>query len=210
MYLVILDFSKAFHRVTHQRLLAKINHYGIQGQTYKWIESCLPDRSQQVIVDGAGSDKAPVVIGVLQGTDLAPSNSFCLSMTYQIVSWPKQDCLQTTVSSTDLLRLQRTAYSYKKICTDWLSGKTKWGMCFHPEKCSILRVTRARSPVLHPYTLKGQILHTDEQSKYLGIDITSNLSWNPHLDRIVKKGNSMLGFLQRNLRVNSRETKASA
>ena len=197
MYLVILDFSKAFHRVTHQRLLAKINHYGIQGQTYKWIESCLSDRSQQVIVDGAGSDKAPVVIGVPQGTDLAPSNSFCLSMTYQIVSWPKQDCLQTTVSSTDLLRLQRT-------------GKTKWGMCFHPEKCSILRVTRARSPVLHPYTLKGQILHTDEQSKYLGIDITSNLSWNPHIDRIVKKGNSMLGFLQRNLRVNSYETKASA
>ena len=83
-------------------------------------------------------------------------------------------------------------------------------MCFHPEKCSILRVTRARSLVLHPYTLKGQILHTDEQSKYLGVDITSNLSWNPHIDRIVKKGNSMLGFLQRNLRVNSRETKASA
>ena len=83
-------------------------------------------------------------------------------------------------------------------------------MCFHPEKCSILRVTRARSPVLHPYTLKGQILLTDEQSKYLGVDITSNLSCNPHIDRIVKKGNSMLGFLQQNLRVNSRETKASA
>ena len=78
------------------------------------------------------------------------------------------------------------------------------------KKCSILRVTRSRSPVLHPYTLKGQILHTDEQSKYLEVDITSNISWNPHIDRIVKKGNSMLGFLQRNLRVNSRETKASA
>ena len=58
---------------------------------------------------------------------LVPSCSCCLSMTYQIVSWPKQDCLQTTVSSTDLLRQQRTAYSYKKICTDWLSGKTNGG-----------------------------------------------------------------------------------
>ena len=38
MDLVILDFSKAFDRVPHQRLLAKMNHYGIQGQTYKWIE----------------------------------------------------------------------------------------------------------------------------------------------------------------------------
>ena len=58
---------------------------------------------------------------------LVPSCSCCLSMTYQIVSWPKQDCLRTTVSSTDLLRLQRIAYSYKKICTDWLSGKTNGG-----------------------------------------------------------------------------------
>ena len=76
------------------------------------------------------------------------------------------------------------------------------GMCFHPEKCRIIRVTRARLPVLHPYTLKGQILHTDEQPKYLGVDITSNLSWNPHTDRIVKKGSSRL--------VNSCEIKASA
>ena len=90
MYLVIIDFSKAFHRVSHQRLLAKINHYGIQGQTYKKIESYLSDRSQQVIVDGAGSDKASVVIGVPQGTVLAPSYSCCLSMTYQSMSWPKQ------------------------------------------------------------------------------------------------------------------------
>ena len=72
MDLVILDFSKAFDRVPHQRLLAKINHYGIQGQTYKWIESFLSDRSQQVIVDGAVSDKAPVASGVPQGTVLGP------------------------------------------------------------------------------------------------------------------------------------------
>ena len=83
-------------------------------------------------------------------------------------------------------------------------------MCFHPDKCCIIRVTRARSPVLHDYTLNGQILHTDTESKYLGVDTSSNLSWNVHTDRIVKKGNGMLGFLQRNLRVNSRETKASA
>ena len=121
MVLVILNFSKAFDRVPHQRLLAKINHYGIQGQTYKWIESFWFDRSQQVIVDGAVSDKCR------RELSLVPSFSCCLSMPYQIVSWPKQDCLQTTVSSTDLLRLQRTAYSYKKICTDWLSGKTNGG-----------------------------------------------------------------------------------
>ena len=79
----------------------------------------------------------------------------------------------------DYLQLQEDLHRL----VEW---EDKWGMCFHPEKCSILRVTRARSPVLYPYTLKGQILHTDEQSKYLGVDITSYLSWNPQLDRIVK------------------------
>ena len=51
--LIILDFSKAFHRIPHQRLLAKIDHYGIRGQTYRWIQSFLSERSQQVIVDGS-------------------------------------------------------------------------------------------------------------------------------------------------------------
>ena len=33
--MVNLDFSKAFDRVPHQRLLIKLRHYGIQGTTYQ-------------------------------------------------------------------------------------------------------------------------------------------------------------------------------
>ena len=53
MDLIILDFSKAFDRIPYQRLLAKIDHYGIRGQTYRWIQSFLSERSKQVIVDGS-------------------------------------------------------------------------------------------------------------------------------------------------------------
>lgn len=60
------------------------------------------------------------------------------------------------------------------------------------------------------YTERTDPPYRYEQSKYLGVDITTNLSWNAHIDGFVKKGNSLLGFLQRNLRVNSQETKASA
>jgi len=29
---ILLDFSKAFYKVPHQRLLCKLNHYGVRGQ----------------------------------------------------------------------------------------------------------------------------------------------------------------------------------
>jgi hypothetical protein len=40
--------------------------------TYKWIEAFLSNRTQQVLVDGATSDRANVVSGVPQGTVLSP------------------------------------------------------------------------------------------------------------------------------------------
>ena len=39
--MAILDFSKAFDTVPHNRLLCKLNHYGIKGNTLKWIGTFL-------------------------------------------------------------------------------------------------------------------------------------------------------------------------
>ena len=35
---ILLDFSKAFDKVPHKRLLMKLDHYGIRGTTLKWIQ----------------------------------------------------------------------------------------------------------------------------------------------------------------------------
>jgi hypothetical protein len=69
---LILDFSKAFDTVPHQRLLRKLDHHGVRGKTNIWIESWLTQRTQQVVVDGTTSNPVSVRSGVPQGTVLGP------------------------------------------------------------------------------------------------------------------------------------------
>ena len=69
---VILDFSKAFDTVPHQRLLYKLHHAGINNNILKWIKVFLTTRQQKVLVEGASSPNVPVSSGVPQGTVLGP------------------------------------------------------------------------------------------------------------------------------------------
>ena len=86
----------------------------------------------------------------------------------------------------------------------------KWGMAFHPEKCSAIRVTRAWKPISSSYTLKGHTLNLEDSKRYIGVELKSSMSWNRHMDQAVKKANSTLRFLQRNLRISKEQTKSAA
>ena len=83
-------------------------------------------------------------------------------------------------------------------------------MAFHPDKCSAIRISRSRKSAPMNYTLKDHVLQNEDYTRYLGVELQSNLSWNRHIDQTVKKANSMLGFLRRNLRVSNESTKTSA
>ena len=55
---LIIDFSKAFDKVGHQRLIKKLDYYGVRSKTRDWIQAFLANRKQQVIVRGKYSDIA--------------------------------------------------------------------------------------------------------------------------------------------------------
>jgi hypothetical protein len=69
---VIMDFSKAFDKVPHRRLLEKVRYYGVSEQAATWIECFLSGRRQCVVVDGEASPFTNVLSGVPQGTVLGP------------------------------------------------------------------------------------------------------------------------------------------
>ena len=83
-------------------------------------------------------------------------------------------------------------------------------MSFHPDKCSPIRVSRSRNPVVREYSLKGHVLTSEDSTRYLGVEMQTNMAWNKHMDQTIKKGNSMIGFLRRNLKVSNESTKTAA
>ena len=196
---ILLDFSKAFDKVPHGRLLYKLRHLGIHGQVLRWIESFLSNRSQRVLVEGHTSEPAAVSSGVPQGSVLGP----LLFLVY-INDMPGQVCSSSRLFADDslLYRRIRTAEDSAVLQRDlerleqW---EKDWQMEFNPTKCEVLRFTRRRNPLRATYTIHGHTLQTVPNGKYLGVNLNEKLSWNQHVDATTKKANNSLAFLRRNL-----------
>ena len=69
-YGIFLDFSRAFNVVPYERLLLKMNYYGIR-KILPWISNFLKNRKQSVVIDGTKSRFVEVISGLPQGTVLA-------------------------------------------------------------------------------------------------------------------------------------------
>ncbi len=195
--IAILDFSKAFDKVPHDKLLHKLNAYGIRGNLHAWIKSFLCQRSMRVVVEGEASREVHVESGVPQGTVLGPLLFLC-----HINDLPEAVTSQVRLFADDCLlyRQINSAEDHHTLQKDLNNlGKwaTTWGMKFNAKKCYILRTKSTSS---YFYQLDDTILQEVSSNPYLGIQLSSDMKWRIHIDNLCKKASSTLGFLRRNLR----------
>ena len=210
--MTVLDFSKAFDKVPHQRLMRKLWRYGIRGNTHTWIEAFLTKRQQRVVVDGECSEWVSVDSGVPQGTVLGPLmfltfiNDLPKAARNSFIRLFADDCVLYVGKSSRRL----TVNSCNKICSISRTGRIR-GLCpLNADKCNSISITRKKKKIQHSYSLHNQNLEQVKDTRYLGVDLASDLSWKNHIQRTCSKANRQLAFLRRNLQIQNTRVKETA
>ena len=136
--IALLDFSKAFDKVPHQRLNNKLNWFGIRDNTLNWISSFLHNRTQLVLLDNVKSSTTSVDSGVPQGTILG-----LLLFLFYINDLPENvkanvklfadDCLlyKEINNISDGQYLQNDLRALESL-------ENEWKMSFKADKCFII------------------------------------------------------------------------
>ena len=139
----------------------------------------LKTREQTVVVDGSKSRPTKVISGVPKGKALGPLlflmhiNDLPSIVTSQVRLFA-DDCLmyRPIRSIADQVALQQDLAALER----WGDA---WGMRFNAGKCHIMHIFRSRVPMYYMYELCGQVLLSVEEAQYLGVALTSELSWSP-------------------------------
>ena len=189
---VFLDLKMAFDTVDHEILLAKLNHYGIQGNAYMWFQSYLRYRKQMCSVNGVLSGSRFLSCGVPQGTILGP-----LLFLLYINDLP--NCL---VNSEARMYADDTHLTYAGVNSEdiqfclnqdlgdlyeWLRAnkltlnmtKTEYMLIGSRQRLSTLN----DSPRL---TINDVHVKQVNEAKILGVINDKKLNWNSHIEKITK------------------------
>ena len=198
---IYLDYAK-----DHEILLHKLKCYGITGKLHDWIKSFLSDRSQYVAINGVHSYKSNVKSGVPQGTVLGPLlflifiNDINTCITNSFISCFADDTrIKAAISSTsDVAKLQNDLdctvkwslennmqlHEDKFEYVNHSTGETKW-----------LRNLPFSSEFYQYTTPNGSIIEPIDQVRDLGVLISSNLSWDPHITNMTDSARIMCSWI---------------
>ena len=139
---LLIDFSKPFDSAPHQRLLFKLNYYGITGNSLSWIKNFLLDCTQCVQVSGTRSSWISVTSGGPQCTVSGPLlfliyiNDSVHNLNSKIKLFADDAVLYFEVSNVQDVNLFQQGL-------DTLSClAASWQMNFNLVKCIIMTITR--------------------------------------------------------------------
>ena len=207
---IVLDYEKAFDKVSHTLLVHKLRCYGIEGRLNEWIDSFLENRQQAVVVGGERSNFMPVDSGVPQGSVVDP----CLFLLYindlPIDTESKIRLFADDTLCSNIIKHKEDQKKLQKALDSLTIWEKQWSLSFHPQKFYTLSATRKKKKIVPSYHLHGHNLQNVSTAKYLGINIQDNLNWRLHMDTITNKANKTLGFLRRNLKIGNKKTKETA
>ena len=192
------------------KLLHKLHQHGARGNTLSWIKAFLTGRSQTVVLEGESSSEIPVNSGVPQGSVIGPLlfllhiNDLPENIHSQVRLFADDTAIYITVnnhSDSDILQQDLDTLQ---------TWECLWDMDFNPSKCQVLHISKSRHPAQHIYMLHGQALEAMDHAKYLGVNISKDLSWNTHINRISTNANRTLGFLKRNIKTKNTTIRTAA
>ena len=152
-----------------------------------WIADFLTHRQQEVVLEGVHSKATDVTSGVPQGTVLGP-----LLFIVYINDMPEiiSSTARLFADGSLVYRILRTEEDQALLQED-LDKLQKWErdwlMQFNPDKREVIRITNKRNPLTNKYCIHATKLLTVKDAKYLGVTVSSDLSWNKHVDNTVKK-----------------------
>ena len=198
---IYLDFSKAFDKVPHGRLILALKQHGLDGLLLKWIQIWLTGRKQRVILNGTKSDWTSVESGVPQGSVLAPLLFiiFVNNIDSGLVSkiWKFADDVKVAAvveTEQDIATLQN---DLDRIA-DWTST---WQMRLNMDKCKLLNIGKRNTSSFH---LNSSELVEVREEKDLGVLVTQDLHSSKQCTLARNKSLRMLGLLNRNVHYKSK------
>ena len=195
---IYLDYAKAFDKVDHALLIKKLERYGVHSKLVKWIKSFLEDRTQQVVVDGHMSELAIIISGVPQGTVLGPI--LFLVFINDINNCISSSTLRCFADDTRISKSIKGESDVKALQHD-LDKVMQWShknnMTLHEDKFEYMCHSATKSSLLHELPFAGEnfqyttscgaILTPVRQLRDLGVTVSDDVSWTPHIISISSK-----------------------
>ena len=170
--MISLDISKAFDRVWHKGLLAKLPMFGLHHTLITWISSFLSDRSIAIRVDGYLSKPHSINSGVPQGSVISPVlfilfiNDLLSSTSSSIFSFADDTYLSSSSSSCPQHFANSSISPYRNssasLLTNDLTNVEKWDndnrVKFNQEKTTQVFISRKHHKDFPPVLMNGHKL----------------------------------------------------